>query len=64
MAKIYPYSQYVRKVICTDCGCIIEKTINYKPPKIIVFGDVMNAEVRTLLFLTERKKDKKKHNME
>lgn len=33
MAKIYPYSQYVRKVICTDCGCITEKNINYKPPK-------------------------------
>ena len=33
MAKIHPYPQYVRKIICTDCGCIIEKNINYKPPK-------------------------------
>lgn len=39
MAKIYPYISYTQTVICKDCGCIVRKTVNYKPRKHNYFLD-------------------------
>jgi len=33
MGRIFAFPRYVQTTICKECGCINEKTINYKPLK-------------------------------
>lgn len=57
MAKIYPYAQYVRKVICKDCGSIAEKTINYNPRKHNYFLNCIECDSSdTIVSYSEKKR--------
>lgn len=59
MAKIYPYIQYKRKIICKDCGCINKKTINYNPRKHNYFLCCPECEgLDTIVSYSKREREK------